>query len=72
MKIEVDVKELKYKGFTGSINYSDEDKVFYGKLEGINGLISYEAESFIELIDAFNQAVDEYVEAIDMTINEII
>ena len=27
---------LNYKGFIGSVSYSDEDQVLYGKIEGIN------------------------------------
>ena len=27
---------LRYKGFIGSVNFSEEDSVFFGKIEGIN------------------------------------
>ncbi|MDD6025249.1 MAG: type II toxin-antitoxin system HicB family antitoxin, partial [bacterium] len=34
---------LKYKGYTGSVEYSDEDKCLFGKIQGLHGtLISYE------------------------------
>ena len=35
---------LQYKGFVGSIEYSDEDSIFYGKVLGVRSLISYEGE----------------------------
>ena len=44
---------LKYKGYIGSVGYSEPDKVFFGKIEGIDGLVNYEGESVKELTDAF-------------------
>ena len=52
---------LRYKGYLGSVAYSDADKVFYGKIEGIDGLVNYEGESVTELTDAFKEAVDDYI-----------
>lgn len=53
---------LTYKGFFGSARYSAADEVFYGKLEGIDDLVNYEGASVKELIKAFHEAVDDYVE----------
>jgi predicted HicB family RNase H-like nuclease len=36
---------LDYKGYAGSIEYSPEDNLLFGKVLGINGLISYEGET---------------------------
>lgn len=52
---------LKYKGYIGSVAYSEPDKVFYGKLEGIDDLVNYEGESVQELTSAFHEAVDDYL-----------
>lgn len=52
---------LKYKGYVGSVAYSEPDKVFFGKLEGIDDLVNYEGESVKELTDAFHEAVDDYL-----------
>lgn len=52
---------LKYKGYIGSVNYSEPDKVFFGKLEGIDGLVNYEGESVAELNAAFHEAVEDYL-----------
>lgn len=53
---------MKYKGYIGSVNFSEKDGVFYGKVEGIDGLVNFEGESVKELTDAFHEAVDDYVE----------
>lgn len=53
---------LTYKGFYGSARYSAADEVFYGKLEGIDDLVNYEGSSVRELIKAFQEAVEDYLE----------
>ncbi|MCZ3786226.1 antitoxin HicB [Lactobacillus crispatus] len=35
-------KELSYKGYYSSVEYSLEDDTLYGKVIGVNGLLSYE------------------------------
>lgn len=52
---------LKYKGYVGSVAYSEADQVFFGKIEGIDGLVNYEGQSVGELTDAFKDAVDDYL-----------
>ena len=52
---------LKYKGYVGSVAYSEPDRVFFGKIEGIDGLVNYEGESVGELTAAFKEAVDDYL-----------
>ena len=36
---------IQYKDYVGSIEFSEEDKIFYGKVLGIRSLISYEGEN---------------------------
>ncbi|NDV57515.1 type II toxin-antitoxin system HicB family antitoxin [Bacteroides sp. 519] len=52
---------MEYKGYIGSVSYSDEDSVLFGKVEGINALVNYEAASVEELKKAFHEAVDDYL-----------
>jgi predicted HicB family RNase H-like nuclease len=52
---------LKYKGYYGSIEYSEDDLTFYGKLEFIRALVSYEGESAKKIKKAFESAVDDYL-----------
>lgn len=53
---------LSYKGYIGTAEYSSEDKVFWGKIHGINALITFEAESAKDLEKNFQAAVDDYLE----------
>ncbi len=52
---------MKYKGFIGSVAFSEGDGVFFGKIEGIDGLVNFEGESVAELTAAFHGAVDDYL-----------
>ncbi|MBQ7420175.1 MAG: type II toxin-antitoxin system HicB family antitoxin [Prevotella sp.] len=52
---------MTYKGYLGSVAYSEKDNVFFGKIEGINGLVNFEGESIKELTEAFHEAVDDYL-----------
>ena len=36
---------MTYKGYLGSVVYSEKDNVFFGKIERINGLVNFEGES---------------------------
>lgn len=53
---------MKYRGYNGSVLVSLEDSVMHGKIECINDLITYEAESVGDLEHAFQEAVDDYLE----------
>ena len=53
---------IEYKGYIGSIEFSQEDELFYGKVQGIRALISYEGTNAQELIEDFHDAVDAYLE----------
>lgn len=44
----------------GPVNYSQEDGVFFGKIEGINGLVNFEGETVKQLENAFRSAVEDY------------
>ena len=41
---------LNYKGYIGSVAFSEKDNVFFGKIEGIDGLVNFEGESVKFLI----------------------
>ena len=53
---------IEYKGYIGSVEFSETDKVFFGKVMGIRTLISYEGTTAQELIEDFHGAVDDYLE----------
>ena len=52
---------MEYKGYTGSVEFSEADGVFLGKVQGIRALISYEGTTAKELIDDFHGSVDDYL-----------
>lgn len=53
---------LSYKGFIGSVQFSADDDIFYGKIQGIDDLVSYEGTSVAELKKAFRDAVEDYMQ----------
>ena len=48
-------------GYVGSIEFSEQDCLFYGKVQGIRSLISYEGQTASELVSDFHEAVDDYL-----------
>ena len=52
---------IQYKGYVGSVEFSEEDGIFYGKVMGVQSLISYEGENEEELLNDFHAAVDDYL-----------
>ena len=55
---------LKYKAYTGSVEFSPEDNCFFGKVQGLKGtLISYEGTSVDEIRQDFEETVDCYLES---------
>ncbi|QTE21870.1 type II toxin-antitoxin system HicB family antitoxin [Polaribacter cellanae] len=53
---------LKHKNYIGSVEFSAEDDILFGKIIGINDLVTYEAASVKELKKSFIEAVDDYLE----------
>ncbi|QTQ16466.1 type II toxin-antitoxin system HicB family antitoxin [Treponema parvum] len=52
---------LQYKGFIGSVHFNADDEIFFGKIEGIDDLVSFEGNTVSELKQAFEEAVNDYV-----------
>jgi len=52
---------MEYKGYTGSVEYSDEDGIFFGKVQFIRALISYEGSNAEALRKDFRDGVDDYL-----------
>ena len=52
---------MEYKGYIGSVEFSERDELFYGKVQGIRSLISYEGSTAAELVADFHGAVDDYL-----------
>ena len=52
---------LAYKGYRGVVEFSAADNVFFGKLFGINDLVTFEGTSVKALEKSFREAVDDYL-----------
>lgn len=52
---------LRYKHYIGSVEYSEPDKILYGSVQGIRGLISYEGTTIKQLEADFINAVEQYL-----------
>ena len=52
---------MKYKDYIGSVEFSESDGVFFGKVMGIRALVSYEGETAKDLVEDFHGAVDDYL-----------
>lgn len=55
---------LKYKGYSGTVEYSEEDNCLFGKAIGMNkNLITYEGKTVEELKADFEAGIDLYLES---------
>jgi len=52
---------LLFKDYIGSVHFNAEDEIFFGKIEGIEDLISFEGSSVSELKKSFEAAVEDYM-----------
>ena len=53
---------IEYKGYIGTVEFSEEDGAFFGKVIGIRSLISYEGTNEEALLEDFHEAVDDYLQ----------
>ncbi|MEW6186177.1 MAG: type II toxin-antitoxin system HicB family antitoxin [Thermodesulfobacteriota bacterium] len=53
---------LKYKGYSGSVVFDAEDKIFHGRVLGLSSaLIGFEGATVIEIEKDFQDAVEDYL-----------
>lgn len=53
--------QITYKGYVGTISFSEQDRVYYGKVLDIPDLVSYEGATLEELTADFQDAVNDYL-----------
>ena len=53
---------IEYRGYIATVEYSHEDTCFFGKLEMIEDLVTFEADVANELEDNFHHVVDDYIQ----------
>ena len=56
------MNSISYGGYSARVEFSSEDSVFVGHIAGINDIVGFHGESVAELMAAFQEAVDDYVE----------
>lgn len=52
---------LRYKGFLGSVHFSADDDCFFGRVEGVDDLVTFEGRDVEGLKSAFREAVEDYL-----------
>ena len=52
---------MEYKDYIGSVEFSETDGIFFGQVQGIRSLISYEGTTVKELVEDFHCAGDDYL-----------
>ena len=52
---------LSYKGYVGSVHFHADDEVFYGKIVGVDDLVTFEGTTVADLATSFREAVEDYV-----------
>lgn len=62
---------MQYKNYVGSIEFSEDDMTFFGKVLGLKSLISYEGDTAKELYTNFSNAIDNYLETCEKNNIEI-
>lgn len=50
------------KGYIGTVEFDPDDKILFGKVLGVNDLISYEGGSVAELESDFKAAINDYLD----------
>ncbi len=58
---------LNYKGFTAKVEFSADDDVFFGRLLGIDDIVTFEGKTVAELKQAFQETVGFHIEVCEKT-----
>ncbi len=53
---------LKYKGYTGYVEFDDEAGIFHGEVLDLRDVITFQGKSVEEIEQAFRDSVDDYLE----------
>lgn len=64
-----DSEVLESRGYKGTISYSVNDSCYHGKIVDISDLVTYEADSYEELVEEFKDAVLEYMDDLQWRYN---
>jgi predicted HicB family RNase H-like nuclease len=54
-------KPFTYRGYAASVDYDNVDRLFVGRIAGIDDIVVFSGATTEERVDAFEEAVDEYL-----------
>ena len=52
---------MKYKGYTGKVEYDDDANCFYGEIMGLRDVVTFKGTSVKELQKSFKESIDDYL-----------
>jgi predicted HicB family RNase H-like nuclease len=53
---------LTYRGYSAVVEFDSEDMILTGRIAGLNDVVGFHAETPAQLVEAFHEAVDDYLE----------
>lgn len=53
---------LKYKSYSGFVEYDDSAQIFHGEVIGTRDVITFQGKSVEEIEQAFRDSIDDYLE----------
>ncbi len=53
---------LVYKGYRARIEFDADDGIFVGRVAGLSDVVGFHADTVNDLVAAFHEAVDDYVD----------
>ncbi|WP_439545562.1 type II toxin-antitoxin system HicB family antitoxin [Sandarakinorhabdus sp.] len=53
---------LTYRNYSAAVEFDADDALFFGRIAGIADGVSFHADTVPELVAAFHEAVDDYLE----------
>lgn len=52
---------MTYRGYTASMEFDADDKIIVGRVQGIDDIITFHAESITEFEQSFHASVNDYI-----------
>ena len=53
---------LKYKGYTGKVDFDEEANIFHGEVLDTRDIITFQGTTVEEIRIAFQESIDDYLE----------
>jgi predicted HicB family RNase H-like nuclease len=53
---------LKYKGYSGNVEYDDEAKIFHGEILDTKDVITFQGKSVTEIEKSFKESIRDYLD----------